>query len=60
MDWLGGRDSNPDNVVQRAVKGLRSVTFRSVLLRSSELLLECAPDRSALFAHEMSQCVSGA
>jgi hypothetical protein len=30
-NWLGGRDSNPDNVVQRGVHGWRSASFRSVL-----------------------------
>ena len=38
--WLGGRDSNPDNVVQRAVNGLRSVPVRSVLFGFWELLLQ--------------------
>jgi hypothetical protein len=28
--WLGGRDSNPDNVVQSAVHGLRCVRFHAV------------------------------
>jgi hypothetical protein len=49
--WLGGRDSNPDNVVQRAVSGLRSASVRSgfrdplsgllssVLLRSRAMCL---------------------
>jgi hypothetical protein len=31
--WLGGRDSNPDNVVQRAVHGLPYASVRSVLGR---------------------------
>ena len=38
--WLGGRDSNPDNVVQRAVNGLRLVSFRSGLFVSSVLSLQ--------------------
>ncbi len=33
--WLGGRDSNPDNVVQRAGDGLLSVPVRAVSGRSS-------------------------
>jgi len=33
--WLGGRDSNPDNVVQRALNGFWSVPVRSGLLDSS-------------------------
>jgi hypothetical protein len=33
--WLGGRDSNPDNVVQRAVNGVRFVLVCSVLFESS-------------------------
>jgi len=59
MVWLGGRDSNPDNVVQRAVNGLRSVPARSVLFQFSALPLRSAPLRSALFTHKMSHCVSG-
>ena len=60
LGWLGGRDSNPDTVVQRAVNGLRSVPVRSVLFEFSALPLQCAPLRSALFTHKMSHCVSGA
>jgi hypothetical protein len=33
--WLGGRDSNPDNVVQRASDGLWSASVGAVLGRSS-------------------------
>jgi hypothetical protein len=58
-NWLGGRDSNPDNVVQRAVNGFRSVPVRSVLLAFSALLIHWPPLRSALFTHKMSHCVSG-
>ena len=29
VSWLGGRDSNPDTVVQRSVLGLRSASLRS-------------------------------
>jgi hypothetical protein len=38
--WLGGRDSNPDNVVQRAADGLRFVSFRSGLIDFSALSLQ--------------------
>jgi hypothetical protein len=34
-NWLGGRDSNPDNVVQRAVNELRPMSVRSGLFGSS-------------------------
>jgi hypothetical protein len=40
LTWLGGRDSNPDNVVQRAVNALRSMSFRSCLFDSSTLSLQ--------------------
>jgi hypothetical protein len=33
-DWLGGRDSNPDNVVQRAVPLVPSASFRAFSCRS--------------------------
>jgi hypothetical protein len=33
--WLGGRDSNPDTVVQRSVSGFRSAPVRYGLLRFS-------------------------
>ena len=58
-NWLGGRDSNPDTVVQRAVNGFRSVSLRSVLFQFSELLLQWVPVHSALFTREMSHRVSG-
>jgi len=57
-DWLGGRDSNPDTVVQRAANGFRSVPVHSVLFKSSALPLQYIALRSALFTHKMSHCVS--
>jgi hypothetical protein len=57
--WLGGRDSNPDNVVQRVVNGLRSGPVRSVLFQFSASALRCVPLRSAMFTPQMSLCVSG-
>jgi hypothetical protein len=57
--WLGGRDLNPDTVVQRAVNGLRSVPVCSVLFQFSTSALRCGPFRSAVFPHKMSHCVSG-
>jgi hypothetical protein len=35
MSWLGGRDSNPDTVVQRAVPGLRYASLRAFPGRSN-------------------------
>jgi integrase len=58
-NWLGGRDSNPDNVVQRAVTALRSVRVCSGLFGFSSLSLQCVPVCSGVFTHKMSQCVSG-
>jgi len=57
-EWLGGRDLNPDTVVQRAVNGLRSVPVCSVLFQFSTSPLRCVPFRSAVFPHKMSHCVS--
>ena len=57
--WLGGRDSNPDTVVQRAVNGFRSVPVHSVLFKYSALPFQYVALRSALFTHKMSHCVSG-
>jgi hypothetical protein len=57
--WLGGRDSNPDNVVQRAVNVFRFALVRSVLLRFSLPALRFALVRSGLFLCRMSHCVSG-
>ena len=57
--WLGGRDLNPDNVVQRAVKVFRYALVRSVLLRFSPPTLRFALVRSGLFLCEMSHGVSG-
>jgi hypothetical protein len=59
VNWLGGRDSNPDNVVQRAASGLQCVSFRSVLFRFSVLGLRQVLFRSALFTRQRSHCVSG-
>jgi hypothetical protein len=58
-DWLGGRDSNPDNVVQRAVNVFRFALVRSVLLGFSPPALRLALVRSGLFLCRMSHCVSG-
>jgi len=57
--WLGGRDSNPDNVVQRAVNVFRYALVRSVLLRPSPPAFRFALVRSGLFLCRMSHCVSG-
>jgi hypothetical protein len=46
QDWLGGRDSNPDTVVQRPVHGLRYASVRSVSGRFSHDIF--GPLRSAL------------
>jgi hypothetical protein len=46
QDWLGGRDSNPDTVVQRAVHGLRYATVRAVSGPFSRDIF--GPHRSAL------------
>lgn len=59
MKWLGGRDSNRDNVVQTAANGLRSVTVRSVSFELSPLLLQCVRVRSGLFTRSLSHRVSG-
>jgi integrase len=57
--WLGGRDLNPDNVVQRAVNVRRLVLFRSGLLRVSGPALRFAPVGSGVFLCRVSHCVSG-
>jgi integrase len=57
-DWLGGRDSNPDNVVQRAVSAFRSASVRSVLLPFSRSPLRCASLRFAVLSCNLSLCVS--
>jgi hypothetical protein len=41
--WLGGRDSNPDNVVQRTVDGLPSALVRAFSGRFSPSLLRRLP-----------------
>ena len=56
--WLGGRDSNPDTVVQRAASASRSVSVRSVLLRSSRPPLRFASLRFARLSRNLSLCVS--
>ena len=49
LTWLGGRDLNPDTVVQRSVhgfQGLRSVQFQAVFLATPSVRfgpLCCAP-----------------
>ncbi len=58
-DWLGGRDLNPDNVVQRAVNVRRCAPVLSVLLRLSPLALRFAHVGSGLFLRRMSHSVSG-
>ena len=57
--WLGGRDSNPDNLVQRSVLGLRSAPVCSVLFGFSRSNLRSAPVGSRLLLHKVSQSVSG-
>jgi len=56
--WLGGRDSNPDTVVQRAVSTFSCASFRSVSLRFSRSLLLCAYLRVGLRSCSLSLCVS--
>ena len=56
--WLGGRDSNPDNVVQRAANGLRFVPVRAVSFQCSALSVRFVTLRFGLFTHKMSQTVS--
>ena len=51
LTWLGGRDSNPDNVVQRAVNALRSLRIRSVAFGSSMLTDASACSALFWFAH---------
>ena len=58
ISWLGGRDSNPDNVLQRAVLGFRSASARSVLLRSSHSHLRYASVCFDVFLRGSSLCVS--
>ena len=57
-DWLGGRDSNPDTVVQRAVSGLRFASVRSVLFRFSRSPLRFAVLRFGALPRNLSLCVS--
>ena len=57
-NWLGGRDSNPDNVVQRAANGLRFVPVRAVSFQCSALSVRFVTLRFGLFTHKMSQTVS--
>jgi hypothetical protein len=57
--WLGGRDSNPDTVVQRAVNVCRRVPFRSDLLWCSRPAQRCAHGCSGVFLRRMSHTVSG-
>jgi len=59
MNWLGGRDLNPDNVVQRAVNIGLCALVPSVSLRFSHPSLLCAPVRSGLFLCRVSHPVSG-
>jgi hypothetical protein len=58
-NWLGGRDSNPDTVVQRAVNLRRCASVLSVLPRFSPPTLRFAHVPSGLFLRRMSHCVSG-
>jgi hypothetical protein len=58
--WLGGRDLNPDNVVQRAVNVLRCAPVRSVFLGFSQSPLRSALVSFPVFTHKMSHCVSDA
>ena len=58
VSWLGGRDSNPDTVVQRSVSGFRSASLRYGLLRSSPLPLRFASLRFGGFSCNSSLCVS--
>jgi site-specific recombinase XerD len=57
-DRLGGRDSNPDNVVQRSVLGFRSASLRSGLLWFSRPPLRFAFVRFGGFSCNSSLCVS--
>ena len=57
--WAGGRDSNPDHVVQRSALGLQSALVCAVLFRFSRPNLRSAPVGSGLFLHKASQSVSG-
>src|SRR5207253_4196593 len=44
--WLGGRDSNPDNVVQRTEDGVSCAPLRAFLQRSSRQHLRQLPSVS--------------
>jgi len=57
-NWLGGRDSNPDNVVQRPMLGFSSALVGSCLLRFSQSPLRWALVCSGVFSCRMSQSVS--
>ena len=60
MSWLGGRDSNPDNVVQRALHGFRSAPVCAVLLRFSPHVVQSATVRFAALPCKVSHSVSPA
>jgi len=59
LNWLGGRDLNPDNVVQRALNVFRCALVRSVMLRLSPTAFRFAsrPFRSVL-VQNVSLCLS--
>jgi hypothetical protein len=59
MNWLGGRDSNPDTVVQRAVHVLWCVSVRSGLFPFPRSALRFAPVSSGVFVCRVSHRVSG-
>src|SRR5262249_44650015 len=56
--WLGGRDSNPDTVVQRSVWGFWSASLRYGLLRFSRPPLRFASLRFDVVPCNLSLCVS--
>jgi len=62
LDRLGGRDSNPDTVVQRAVPAFLSASFRACSRRSIRhhlrpLLPVCLRSRAAcLFVSQVYDC----
>jgi len=56
--WLGGRDSNPDTVVQRAVFTFLSASFRSVVHRFFRSRLGSRSFRFGALSCSLSLCVS--
>ena len=60
LSWLGGRDSNPDNVVQSAVHGLTWASVCSFSLGFSSAPFTWALVCSRPLLCSLSHCVSGA